>query len=63
VRTVDAEGTVGFAPVTVVEDEQAVMWVTGLADGSGVIVQGQDFVREAQRVDAVGAHELTAIAR
>jgi multidrug efflux system membrane fusion protein len=63
VRTVDAEGTVGFAPVTVVEDEQAVMWVTGLADGSRVIVQGQDFVREAQRVDAVGAHELTAIAR
>jgi multidrug efflux system membrane fusion protein len=63
VRTVDADGTVGFAPVTVVEDEQAVMWVTGLADGGRVIVQGQDFVREGQRVDAVGAHELTAIAR
>jgi membrane fusion protein, multidrug efflux system len=63
VRTVDGGGTVEFAPVMMVEDEQAVMWVTGLADGSQVIVQGQDFVREGQKVDAVGAHELTATAR
>jgi multidrug efflux system membrane fusion protein len=63
VRTVDADGTVEFAPITLVEDEQAVMWVTGVANGSRVIVQGQDFVREGQKVDAVGAHELTAIAR
>ena len=63
VRTVDHDGTVEFAAVTVVEDEQAAMWVTGLADGSHVIVQGQDFVREGQKVDAVGAHELTAVAR
>ncbi len=62
-RTVDHDGTVEFAAVTVVEDEQAAMWVTGLADGSHVIVQGQDFVREGQKVDAVGAHELTAVAR
>ena len=33
------------------------------AEGSRVIVQGQDFVREGQKVDAVGAHELTAGAR
>jgi multidrug efflux system membrane fusion protein len=39
------------------------MWVTGIADGSRVIVQGQDFVREGQKVDAVPAAELTAIAR
>jgi multidrug efflux system membrane fusion protein len=63
VRTVDVDGTVEFAPITLVEDEQAVMWVTGLADGSRVIVQGQDFVREGQKVEAVGAHELTAVAR
>jgi len=62
VRTVDSEGKVEFAPVTVVEDEQAAMWVTGLADGSRVIVQGQDFVREGQKVDPVGAQELTATA-
>jgi multidrug efflux system membrane fusion protein len=63
VRTVDADGTVEFAPITVVEDEQAVMWVTGVANASRVIVQGQDFVREGQKVDAVGAHELTAVAQ
>jgi membrane fusion protein, multidrug efflux system len=63
VRTVDADGTVAFAPITVVEDEQTAMWVAGLANGSRVIVQGQDFVREGQLVEAVGAHELTAVAR
>ncbi|MFZ2138361.1 MAG: efflux RND transporter periplasmic adaptor subunit [Xanthobacteraceae bacterium] len=63
VRTVDADATVGFAPITVVEDEQAAMWVAGLANGSRVIVQGQDFVREGQVVEAVGAHELTAVAK
>jgi len=26
-------------------------------------VQGQDFVREGQVVEAVGAHELTAVAK
>jgi membrane fusion protein, multidrug efflux system len=63
VRTVDAQGKVEFAPVAVVEDEQSAMWVGGLAPGTLVIVQGQDFVREGQRVEAVGAAELTAVAR
>jgi membrane fusion protein, multidrug efflux system len=63
VRTVDAQGKVEFAPVAVVEDEQSVMWVGGLAPGTFVIVQGQDFVREGQRVEAVGAAELTAVAK
>jgi len=63
VRLVDADDIVGFAPITVVEDEQAAMWVAGIADGSRVIVQGQDFVSEGQKVDAVGAHELTAVAQ
>jgi hypothetical protein len=39
------------------------MWVTGLPDRSRVIVQGQDFVREGQTVDAVGIPELTAVAQ
>jgi membrane fusion protein, multidrug efflux system len=63
VRTVDAEGKVEFAPVAVVEDGQSAMWVGGLAPGTLVIVQGQDFVREGQRVEAVGAAELTAVAK
>jgi multidrug efflux system membrane fusion protein len=55
VRAVDATGKVGFVPVSVVEDEQTFMWVSGIADGARVIVQGQDFVREGQQVEAVAA--------
>jgi multidrug efflux system membrane fusion protein len=63
VRTVSGDSTVEFVPITIIEDKQAMMWVAGLADGSRVIVQGQDFVREGQSVEAVGAHELTADAK
>jgi multidrug efflux system membrane fusion protein len=60
VRTVDGEGKVGFAPTTIVEDDQSFMWLAGVPDGARVIVQGQDFVREGNRVDAVAATELAA---
>ena len=63
VRIVDRDGLVRFLPVKMVEDEQSYMWVAGIADGSQVIVQGQDFVREGQKVDAVPAAELTAVAK
>ncbi len=62
VRNVSDEGIVGFVPVSIVEDEQTYMWVSGIADGTRVIVQGQDFVREGQKVDAIPAVELTATA-
>src|SRR5262245_16454954 len=62
-RVVDANDTVEFVPVGVIEDEQSSMWVVGLPDRSRVIVQGQDFVREGQIVDAVGIPELTAVAK
>jgi hypothetical protein len=39
------------------------MWLGGIANGSRVIVQGQDFVREGQKVEAVMAAELTAVAK
>ena len=55
VRTVDAQNKVAFVPVAIAEDEQAHMWVTGIADGARVIVQGQDFVREGQGVQPVAA--------
>jgi membrane fusion protein, multidrug efflux system len=63
VRVVGADETVGFVPVSVVEDEQTFMWAAGIPDGARAIVQGQDFVREGQKVDAVMAPELTATAR
>jgi membrane fusion protein, multidrug efflux system len=55
VRAVDDAGKVGFVPVSLVEDEQSHMWVAGVGDRSRVIVQGQDFVREGQRVEVVAA--------
>jgi multidrug efflux system membrane fusion protein len=61
VRTVSAEKIVGFVPISVVEDDQAFMWVGGIPAGTQVIVQGQDFVREGQRVDATPAAEQTAV--
>ena len=61
VRTVDGEGKVAFAPATVVEDDQNFMWLRGVPNGSRVIVQGQDFVREGSLVDAVTAPEQSAL--
>jgi multidrug efflux system membrane fusion protein len=63
VRIVGTDETVGFVPVTVVEDEQTHMWVAGLPERSLVIVQGQDFVREKQKVEPVIAPELTSAAK
>jgi multidrug efflux system membrane fusion protein len=55
VRSVNDAGIVGFLPVRVIEDVQTAMWVTGIPDSTRVIVQGQDFVREGQTVEAVAA--------
>ena len=57
---VDHSGTVGFVPVKVVEDGETAMWVDGIADGSRVIVQGQDFVREGQHVEAMPTADQAA---
>jgi multidrug efflux system membrane fusion protein len=56
VRTVGGDDIVGFVAVNVVEDEQSYMWVGGIPDGARVIVQGQDFVREGQKVEPVPAN-------
>lgn len=63
VRIVRDDGKVAFVPVTLVEDEQEYMWVAGLADRARVIVQGQDFVREGQLVDARPAGEAKTAER
>jgi multidrug efflux system membrane fusion protein len=58
VRVVKDDGRVDFVPVSIVEDRQQVMWVDGVPDRARVIVQGQDFVREGQVVQAVPATDL-----
>lgn len=57
VRTVNGSSEVVFRPVSIVEDEQAFMWVSGLSGDAKVIVEGQDFVRDGQRVAAVPASD------
>ncbi len=63
VRAVAEDGKVEFIPISVVEDEQAHMWVAGIPDHARVIVQGQDFVREGQVVQAMPAPATTASSR
>ena len=60
VRAVDPDGKVAFLPISIIEDDQTSMWVERIPDGTKVIVQGQDFVREGQRVEAVPAGTNTA---
>jgi len=60
IRAVNAENKVAFIPIEIVDDEQQSMWVKGVPDGTRVIVQGQDFVREDQIVEAVPAERHNA---
>lgn len=60
VRIVNADNRVEFIKVALIADAQDMMWVDGIADGARVIVQGQDFVREGQRVEPVPAPAATA---
>ncbi|MYZ50119.1 efflux RND transporter periplasmic adaptor subunit [Propylenella binzhouense] len=53
IRTVDADGRVSSVPVAIVEDARDTVWVAGPQDGSRIVVQGQDFVKDGQVVDVV----------
>jgi multidrug efflux system membrane fusion protein len=53
VRIVAAEGKVAFVPVGIVEDGIERVWLSGLGERTDVIVQGQDFVKEGESVEAV----------
>jgi membrane fusion protein, multidrug efflux system len=55
VRIVKSDGVVAFVPVGLVEDGLETLWVSGIERESRLIVQGQDFVREGVKVDAVPA--------
>lgn len=52
-RTVDIDRIVRFVPVGLVDDEDSTLWVSGLARGTVIIVRGQDFIREGQKVEPV----------
>ncbi len=52
-RTVGADGVVASVPVTIVEDARDDLWLSGPKDGADVIVRGQDFVKDGQKVEPV----------
>ncbi len=60
VRIVGDDKRVHFVKVSLVSDGQSDMWVDGIPNGALIIVQGQDFVREDQRVEPVPARASTA---
>lgn len=53
VRTVTAEGAVASVPVSIVEDAGSELWLSGPQDGTQVIIQGQDFVKDGQQVETI----------
>jgi len=53
VRAVGADGKVAPMPVTIIEDMLENVWLAGIPSGAKVIVQGQDFVKEGETVEAI----------
>jgi membrane fusion protein, multidrug efflux system len=59
VRIVE-NGVVRFVPVTVLSDDPTGAWIAGLPDHVAVIIVGQEFVSNGQRVKAVSEKNGTA---
>jgi len=57
VRIVNEDSRVAFVPVEIVDDARDVIWLTGIDKETRVIVVGQDFVKDGDLVEAVGAEE------
>ena len=60
IRTVDDGGLVRSVAVTIIEDAREEVWLSGLTGNANVIVQGQDFVKDGQSVDAVRTEAAAA---
>ena len=56
-RVVDASDVAAFVPVTIIDDTEAGMVVTGVPEGVRIIVAGQDLVRNGDKVIVAGASE------
>lgn len=50
VRVVGEDNSVTFKPITIVAQEDAIIWATGLTDGDRVITLGQNYVSSGQTV-------------
>jgi multidrug efflux system membrane fusion protein len=62
VKTLEADGTVGFHPVQIMQSGPDGVWVTGLAQEVILITVGQEFVNVGQKVRAVEEDSLEPVA-
>ena len=53
IRIVNNDGFVEFFPIKILEDTQDGLWVEGIPNASNLIVRGQGFVENGQRVIAI----------
>ncbi len=53
VRIVKGDSTAQFVPVTIVDDTQNELWVTGIEQNAKMITIGQDFVIDGEKVTGV----------
>jgi multidrug efflux system membrane fusion protein len=60
VRSVAADNTVVFNPVTIIAMDEKLAWVDGLSPGLTVITLGQNFVAAGEEVDPVAAAKSKA---
>ena len=57
IRIVNNDGIVEFLPVKILEDTQDGLWVQGIPNASNLIVRGQGFVENGQKVIAIPKSE------
>lgn len=62
VKVVDADQTVRFLPVQIIEQSADGLWLLGLPEEVTLITVGQEFVRDGQRVRAVDEATLAPVA-
>lgn len=53
VRVLNADNTTQFQPVEVIAQEIDGMWVTGLDNSVNIVVLGQDYVRDGEKIEPV----------
>ena len=57
IRIVNNDGIVEFLPIKILEDTQEGLWVQGIPNASNLIVRGQGFVENGQKVIAIPSTE------
>ena len=55
IRIVNSENVVEFRPIKILEDTQDGLWVQGIPNASSLIVRGQGFVEDGQKVISIPA--------